>query len=98
LSSLEGSRLISFILFFNIKARRNNILRSATVKETVELYARRREMYRLYIDEVKMSEIIEKLSAKYRVSKWDLWADWQKWTHWVYAVFDLEPPRGVRSA
>jgi hypothetical protein len=54
-------------------------------------------MYRLHIAEVNMSEIIERLSAKYHVSKRDLWDDWQKRTQWVYAVFDLEPARGVRS-
>ncbi|MGZ4907764.1 MAG: hypothetical protein ACXVIG_02740 [Halobacteriota archaeon] len=56
-----------------------------------ELYARRREMYRLYIDELNMAEIVERLSAKYSVSKQALWRDWQNRTRWVYDVFDLEP-------
>jgi len=56
----------------------------------VELYSRRREMYRLYISKLNMSDILEKLSAKYRVSKRALCADWQKRTKWVYDVFDLE--------
>ena len=55
-----------------------------------ELYSRRREMYRLYINKLNMSEILEKLSTKYRVSKRTLYTDWQKRTQWVYAVFDLE--------
>ncbi|MFZ0925224.1 MAG: hypothetical protein WCE82_07215 [Halobacteriota archaeon] len=58
-----------------------------------ELYSRRREMYRLYIAKFNMSEILEKLSAKYRVSKRALCTDWQKRTQWVYDVFDLEPAR-----
>ncbi len=56
-----------------------------------EVYARRREMYRLYIDELNMGEIVERLSTKYSVSKQALWRDWQKRTQWVYDVFDLEP-------
>jgi len=40
-----------------------------------------------------MSDILEKLSAKYRVSKRALCTDWQKRTQWVYDVFDLEPAR-----
>ncbi|MGZ4912651.1 MAG: hypothetical protein ACXVI3_04065 [Halobacteriota archaeon] len=56
-----------------------------------ELYARRREMYRLYIDQLNMGEIVERLSAKYSVSKQALLRDWQKRTQWVYHVFDLEP-------
>jgi hypothetical protein len=59
----------------------------------VELYSRRREMYRLYVAKLNMSEILEKLSAKYRVSKSALCKDWQKRTLWVYDVFDLEPAR-----
>jgi hypothetical protein len=47
-------------------------------------------MYRLYISKLNMSDILEKLSAKYRVSKRALCADWQKRTKWVYDVFDLE--------
>jgi hypothetical protein len=58
-----------------------------------ELYSRRREMYRLYIDQLNMSDILEKLSAKYRVSKRALCKDWQKRTQWVFEVFDLEPAR-----
>ena len=58
-----------------------------------ELYSRRREMYRLYIAQFNMSDILEKLSAKYRVSKRALCTDWQKRTQWVYDVFDLEPAR-----
>ncbi len=56
-----------------------------------ELYARRREMYRLYVDDLNMGEIIERLSTKYSVSKQALRRDWQKRTQWVYDVFDLEP-------
>jgi hypothetical protein len=48
-------------------------------------------MYRLYVAQLNMSEILEKLSAKYRVSKSALCKDWQKRTLWVYDVFDLEP-------
>ncbi len=48
-------------------------------------------MYRLYIDELNMGEIVERLSTKYSVSKQTLWRDWQKRTQWVYDVFDLEP-------
>jgi hypothetical protein len=55
-----------------------------------ELYSRRREMYRLYVDKLNMPEILEKLSSKYRVSKRTLYVDWQKRAQWVYAVFDLE--------
>ncbi|MGA3197849.1 MAG: hypothetical protein ABSD89_00335 [Halobacteriota archaeon] len=50
-------------------------------------------MYRLYIAQFNMSDILEKLSAKYRVSKRALCTDWQKRTQWVYDVFDLEPAR-----
>jgi len=50
-------------------------------------------MYRLYIAKLNMSDILEKLSAKYRVSKRALCMDWQKRTQWVYDVFDLEPAR-----
>jgi hypothetical protein len=56
-----------------------------------ELYSRRREMYRLYVSQLNMSDILEKLSAKYRVSKSALCKDWKKRTQWVYDVFDLEP-------
>ena len=50
-------------------------------------------MYRLYISKLSMSDIVEKLSSKYRVSKRALCMDWQKRTQWVYDVFDLEPAR-----
>ncbi len=40
-----------------------------------------------------MTEILDKLSAKYSISKQALWQDWQKRTCWVYDVFDLEPAR-----
>jgi hypothetical protein len=40
-----------------------------------------------------MTEILDKLSAKYSISKQALWYDWQKRTQWVYDVFDLEPAR-----
>jgi hypothetical protein len=63
----------------------------------MELYSRRREMYRLHIAELQISEIIERLSIKYRVSKRDLWEDWQKRPQWVYDVFDLEPAQAPRS-
>ena len=62
-----------------------------TMTKKAELYSRRREMYRLYVNKLNMSEILEKLSTKYRVSKRTLYTDWQKRTQWVYAVFDLEP-------
>lgn len=50
-------------------------------------------MYRLHIAKLNMSEILEKLSAKYCVSKKALWNDWQNRPKWVYDVFDLEPAR-----
>lgn len=65
----------------------------ASMTRKAELYSRRREMYRLYIAQFNMSDILEKLSAKYRVSKRALCTDWQKRTQWVYDVFDLEPAR-----
>jgi hypothetical protein len=58
-----------------------------------QLYARRREMYRLYAQKSTMTEILDKLSAKYSISKQALWQDWEKRTNWVYDVFDLEPAR-----
>jgi hypothetical protein len=70
--------------------------RAAATKK-MELYSRRREMYRLHIAELQISEIIERLSVKYRVSKRDLWEDWQKRSQWVYDVFDLEPAQAPRS-
>jgi hypothetical protein len=70
--------------------------RAAATKK-MELYSRRREMYRLHIAELQISEIIERLSMKYRVSKRDLWEDWQKRSQWVYDVFDLEPAQAPRS-
>jgi len=57
------------------------------------LYARRREMYRLYAQQSNMTEILDKLSAKYSIPKQALWDDWQKRTQWVYDVLDLEPAR-----
>jgi len=63
--------------------------RAAATKK-MELYSRRREMYRLYIAKLNKSDILEKLSAKYRVSKRALCMDWRKRTQWVYDVFDLE--------
>jgi hypothetical protein len=62
-----------------------------------QLYSRRREMYRLHIAELHISEIIDRLSVKYRVSKRDLWEDWQKRSQWVFDVFDLEPAQAPRS-
>jgi hypothetical protein len=59
----------------------------------VQLYARRREMCRLYAQKSNMTEIFDKLSAKYSVPKRALWQDWQKRTEWVYDVLDLEPAR-----
>ena len=58
-----------------------------------QLYARRREMYRLYVQKLNMMEILDKLSAKYSIPKRALWQDWQKRTEWVYDVLDLEPAR-----
>jgi hypothetical protein len=57
------------------------------------LYARRREMFRLYAQKSDMTEILDKLSAKYSISRQALWQDWQKRTQWVYDVLDLEPAR-----
>jgi hypothetical protein len=54
-------------------------------------------MYRLQIAELNISETIERLSVKYRVSKRNLWEDWQKRTQWVYDDFDLEPAQVPRS-
>jgi hypothetical protein len=68
---------------------------SATKKE--ELYSRRREMYRLQIAELNITEIIDRLAAKYNVSKQDLWEDWQRRKQWVYDIFDLEPARKSQS-
>jgi len=64
-----------------------------TMTKKAELYSRRREMHRLYIARLNMSDILEKLSSKYSVSKRALCMDWQKRTQWVYDVFDLEPAR-----
>ena len=61
------------------------------MKNKAKLYARRREMYRLHVQELSMTEILDKLSAKHSISKQALWQDWQKRTQWVYDVFDLEP-------
>lgn len=58
-----------------------------------QLYARRREMYRLYAQQSSMTEILDRLSTKYNISRQALWQDWQKRTNWVYDVFDLEPAR-----
>jgi len=63
------------------------------MKNKAHLYARRREMYRLYVQKLNMAEILDKLSVKYSVSKQALCQDWKKRTHWVYDVFDLEPAR-----
>ncbi len=52
-------------------------------------------MYQLYIAKLNMSDILEKLSGKYRVSKRALYVDWQKRTEWVYDVFDLEPAQST---
>lgn len=69
--------------------------RGVNVQNKAKLYARRREMYRLHIQKLNMTDILDKLSAKYSVSKKALWLDWQKRSHWVYDVFDLEP--GART-
>jgi len=42
-----------------------------------------------------MTEILDKLSAKYSIPKQALWDDWQKRTQWVYDVLDLEPARAL---
>jgi len=68
--------------------------RSVIMKNKARLYARRREMYHLYVQKKNMTEILDKISAKYSISKQALWQDWQKRTYWVYDVFDLEPARG----
>jgi hypothetical protein len=67
--------------------------RSVIMKNKARLYARRREMYHLYVQKKNMTEILDKLSVKYSISKQALWQDWQKRTYWVYDVFDLEPAR-----
>jgi hypothetical protein len=54
-------------------------------------------MFRLYIAQLDMSDILEKLSTKYRVSKSALNKDWQKRSYWVYDVFDLEPTHPCES-
>jgi hypothetical protein len=48
-------------------------------------------MYRLHVQKLNMTEILDQLSAKYSISKQALWLDWNKRTQWVYDVFDLEP-------
>jgi len=63
--------------------------------DKTELYERRREMYRLYANKLDMSEILDILSVKYRVSKQALREDWDSRIQWVYDVFNLEP---VQSA
>ena len=68
--------------------------RSIIMTNKARLYARRREMYRLHVQKMNTTEILDKLSAKYNISKQALWQDWQKRTCWVYDVFDLEPARG----
>ena len=73
------------------------MLQTAAATKKMKLYSRRPEMYRLHIGELHISEIIERLSVKYRVSKRVLWEDWQKRTQWVYDVFDLEPAQALRS-
>jgi hypothetical protein len=70
---------------------------TAAATKKMELYSRRPEMYRLHIAELHISEIIERLSVKYRVSKRVLSEDWQKRSQWVYDVFDLEPAQPPRS-
>ena len=65
--------------------------RDVIMTNKVQLYARRREMYRLYVQKSNMTEILDKLSAKYKISRQTLWQDWQMRTQWVYDVFDLEP-------
>jgi hypothetical protein len=73
------------------------MLQRAVTTKKMELYSRRREMYRLHIAELNLSEILDRLSVKYRVSKRDLWEDWQRRSQWVYDVFDLEPAQAPRS-
>ncbi len=63
------------------------------MKDKAKIYARRQEMYRLHVQKLSMTEILDKLSAKYSISKQALWQDWNKRTQWVYDVFDLEPAR-----
>jgi uncharacterized protein YjcR len=68
--------------------------RSVTKKSKIQLYARRREMYGLYVQKLSLVHILDKLSVKYGVSKQALLRDWQKRANWIYEVFDLEPARG----
>ncbi len=63
------------------------------MKNNAKLYARRREMYCLHIQKMDTTQILDKLSAKYSISKQALLLDWNKRTQWVYDVFDLEPAR-----
>jgi len=60
--------------------------RRAAATKKMELYSRRREMYRLHIAKLNISEIVDMISQKYRVSKRDLWDDWQKQFQSVYDV------------
>jgi len=71
----------------------SELQRSIIMTNKARLYARRREMYRLHVQKMNTTEILDKLSAKYNISKQALWQDWQKRTCWVYDVFDLEPAR-----
>jgi hypothetical protein len=45
------------------------MLQTAAATKKMELYSRRPEMYCLHIAELHISEIIKRLSVKYRVSK-----------------------------
>ena len=70
---------------------------NVAVTQRMGLHLRRREMQCPHIVEVSVSETIGRLSAKYRVSKRDLWEDWQKRIRWVYDVFYLELAQALRS-
>jgi hypothetical protein len=73
------------------------MLQTAAATKKMELYARRREIYRLHVAELPISEIMDSLSAKYRVSKRDLWGGRQKRSQWMYDVCDLEPAQAPQS-
>jgi hypothetical protein len=72
---------------------RDELQRNVSMNSKEQLYARRREMYRLHVQKLNTTEIFDKLSAKYSISKQALLQDWNKRTQWVYEVFDLEPAR-----
>ena len=67
------------------------------MKNKAQLYARRREMYRLYVQKLNMTEILDKLSAKSSISKQALRHDWQKRTQWLFRRFNFFEPAQLRD-